>query len=500
MGRRIAIGAMKESGFRARIRSMIENTPPVTRKKRSIYERQLAARRWFWSNWTDEAVLVYRRSAQGKDKARVRLVETFLFLREIAREFLTLQVSTRAASLAYTTLLSLIPLLVAFSFFLGRLFKRLFPNFRSQLDTFLNVILPYQSVEITNHLNKFIDSAGAASFLSVLVFFTVSFRLFMAVEATINHIWKVPSARTYRQKIRSFTMLFFWGPVLMTFSFTTSASLQANPVIGSIVTNNFVEAVFRTIAIFIAFTMLFWLVPSTKVNVRAAAVGGFVTALLFQLVRFGFGIYAQYLFTGRFNVIYGALGLLIIFLLALEAMWIVVLLGVQVSYVYQNLQGILRASEQQIKVNPAFNLYFAIRAMLEIARRFEAREEAPSSYRLAEDLEATDQQMLSILRTLEDAQLVKEIGGDWTGFVPGGDPDNITLEEIVRCMEGGRREIPPSEKEDQARNAVGGMFQNLVSCTHEGLGKTTIGRLVREVYGSAAPSRASDGLTTAPQS
>jgi len=477
---------------------MTDNSAPTPRKK-SFYERQLAARRWFWTNWTDEAVLVYRRSAHGKDKARVRLVEFLLFAREVVTEFWELQVTTRASSLAYTTLLSLVPLIVAFSFLFGKLLNKFFPNFQSQFDTFLNVALPYQSAAITTHLNKFANTAVEVSILGVLVFFLISFRLFMAVEENINHIWKVPSARTYQQRIRSFTMLFFWGPVLMTLSFTTTSTLQANSVVGSFIANNYVEAVIRTIALFIAFTMLFWLVPSTRVNIRSAALGGVVTALLFQLVRYGMGIYAQYLFAGSFNVIYGSLGLLIIFLIALETMWIVLLLGVQLGYVYQNLQGILRATEQQLKVNPAYNVYFAMRALIEISRRFDSREEAPSSYRLAEEFGATDQQMLSILRSLEDAQLVKEIGGDWTGFVPGGDPDSITLEEVIRCLEGGRRELPPTEKEDDARKSVRTVFESLSNCTHEGLARMTIGRMVRELYGSAAPSRTEDAVTASPQ-
>ena len=142
---------------------------------------------------------------------------------------------------------------------------------------------------------------------------------------------------------------------------------------------------------------------------------------------------------GRFNLIYGTIGLAIIFLIAIEVMWVVILLGVEISYVYQNLYGVLRASEQQIEDEPRFDLYFGLRALIEVARRFDRREDAPSSYRLAEQFGCTDAQMLRILRKLEDSQLVKEIGGDWTGYVPGCDPDRITVEEVVLHLEGAAR-------------------------------------------------------------
>jgi membrane protein len=471
---------------------LMEREPVTPRQRRSLYERQLSARRWVWSNLTDEAVLVYRRSAQGKDRLRVTLVEIFLFLREIVREFLKVGGTTRAASLAFTTLISLIPFVLAFSYLIRSYFNDIYPNFKSQLDVFFNVIMPYQSAQIAAHVNRFHENASTASTVGGVIFFLVAFRLFMAVEATINVIWKVPSDRSYRKKIRSFTMMIFWGPLLIALSFTTQMSVQRNPYVGSFIQNPLVGDLGVLILMFIGFTMLFWLVPSTRVNIRAAALGAAVTAILFQLVRKGFAAYAHNLFEGNLNVIYGAFGLVIIFLLALELMWVLILLGVEVSYVFQNLRGILRAAEQQLEDDPKLDVFFALRAMIEIARRFDAREEAPSSYRLAEDSGATDRQMLGILRRMEDAQLVKEIGGDWTGFVPGGDADRITVDEVIRCIEGAERRIPDADPRDSATAMIARIFGTLDACTREAMGAQTIGRIVRELYGAAGPSRTAD--------
>src|SRR5881275_1804580 len=186
------------------------------------------ARQIVWSWLTDPAVLLYRREAHGRKRARVLTVEFFLFVREITREFYTIEGTSRAASLAYTTLLSLIPLLVAFTQVLQQYFKTLFPNFQSQIDNILNVVIPYQSPVLTYHLARFAENAQAASTFGVIIFIVIAFRLFLAVEATVNQIWKVPSIRGYRQKIMAFTMLFFWGPVLMGLSFTTTSMLERN--------------------------------------------------------------------------------------------------------------------------------------------------------------------------------------------------------------------------------------------------------------------------------
>src|SRR5437868_6887681 len=215
-----------------------------------------------WGWLTDPAVLVYRREATGKDRWRVRTVEFFLFVREVAREFYDIEGTSRAASLAYTPLLSLIPLLVAFTQALQRYFRNLFPNFQAQIDNILNNIIPYQSPVISYHISRFAENAQAASTFGVIIFIVIAFRLFLAVENTVNQIWKVRSIHGYRQKIIAFTMLFFWGPVLMGISFTTTSMLERNRFRRSVFQHDILFRIAPIGVLFIAFVMLFWLVPA----------------------------------------------------------------------------------------------------------------------------------------------------------------------------------------------------------------------------------------------
>jgi membrane protein len=435
-----------------------------------------------WSWLTDPAVLVYRRHGFGQKRARATVVEFFLFIREIVREFWEIEGSSRAASLAYTTLLSLIPLLVAFTYQLQSYYARLFPGAASQIDTILNAVIPYRSPQITYHLTRFTQNAGTASTVGAIVFMFIAFRLFLAVEGAVNQIWKVRSARGYRQKIIAFTMLFFWGPLLMGLSFTTTAMLERNRYLRVVFEGDLIFTVVPVVVLFIGFTMLFWLVPSSRVKLSAAAIGAVVTTILFSVVRWGFGIYAGYLMSGRFNFIYGAVGLAVIFLIAIEMMWVIVLLGVEISYVWQNLYGVLRATQEQVSDEPQFDLYFALRALIEIGRRFDRREESPSTYRLAEQFGTTDSQMLRVLRKLEDAKLVAPVGGDWVGYVPACDPDRISIEEVIARMEGVLRLVPDIGPDDREREAIGALFRTVNQCTAEALERMSVGRLVRDLY------------------
>jgi membrane protein len=469
--------------------------PPVREDRDTWLRRFRETRQTVWGWLTDPAVLVYRREATGRHKARVITVEFFLFVREVAREFYDIQGTSRAASLAYTTLLSLIPLLVAFTQVLRRYFGTLFPDFQSQIDSVLNVVIPYQSPTLTYHLARFAENAQAASTLGAITFMVIAFRLFLAVETTVNQIWKVRSGRGYRQKIMAFTMLFFWGPLLMGLSFTTTTMLEHNRFLRLLFKNDLIFQITPVIILFIAFTMLFWLVPSAKATPRAAAVGALVTTALFTLVRFGFGLYANHLFTGRFNLIYGAVGLAVIFLIAIEIMWVVILLGVEISYVFQNLYGVLRATEQQIADEPRYDVYYAIRALIEVARRFDRREDIPSSYRLAEQFGTTDPQMLRVMRKLEDAKLVKVVGGEYPGYLPACDPDRITIEEVVMQIEGAKRDMPELEADSEERRLIRDLMDRLNVCLTSALNRTTIGQVVRQLY-SPRVARRDDAVSS----
>lgn len=461
----------------------MSDEPQESREDRGWADRWSSFRSGFVQFWTSEAAHVYQRSIYGRKGVRAFLTEALLFFREVFREFWIIEGTARAASLAYTTLLSLVPLVVAFSYAMESWFSQILPDIESQSETLLNVLLPYQSSQITYHLNRFADNASAASAFGAVIFLLISFRLFMAVEATFNQIWHVQTWRSYRQRLRAFTMMLFWGPILIGLSFTTSASLRGNRMVETLIETAPMAQIGPFLVLCVAFTMLFWLVPATRVRLVSAFFGAVFTATLFEFVRFGFGYYAESLLEGRLNMIYGTMGLVILFLLALELIWTVILTGVEISYVHQNLQGIIRASNLKLEEKPELDLFFAFRAMIEVSRCFEEREEAPSASRLAERFGATDRQMLEVLRKLESAGLVKEIGGEWTGWLPSGDPRRIDVLEVIDAIEPDRRHLPRFDQDDPAQKRIARLFQELDRCARDAFESETIETLVRELYG-----------------
>jgi DNA-binding IscR family transcriptional regulator len=102
--------------------------------------------------------------------------------------------------------------------------------------------------------------------------------------------------------------------------------------------------------------------------------------------------------------------------------------------------------------------------------------------------------MMRVLRKLVDAKLVREVGGDWTGFVPGCDPDRITVEEVIMQVEGAQRAVPDLEPQpaDRERATVEELIEKMNVCVSTALNRMTIGQVVRELYSPRAPSRIED--------
>lgn len=408
----------------------------------------------------------------------------FLFVREVARGFLRTGASGRAAALAYTSLLSLIPLTVAL-WSVGRVFfAREFPDLRTHLDTLLNVIVPYQSAQITAQLIRATENATALPTIGTVIFILIAFKLFGTVETIVNMSWRIEKARTVRQKLRAFTMIFFWGPLLIGLSFTATSQFERSSRAGPFFQHPVVAWAMPIIVFFLAFTMIFWLVPATRVRIRSAAIGAGVTTASLELVRFLIAVYAAWLYRGTFDLVYGTIGLIVVFLIALEMMWLVILLGVEVSYVHQNLDEIVRAEAYGGTDMAPFDLYFGLLVLVEICAAHRRREPAPRVEILARRVAAPRDQVVALIDRLERGGFVARAGAEGIGWLPACDPGSILLRELVDVLEeGGRRCVPRSllHPEDAGDRAVAGFLESLGEGLAAASGERTLGELIDEV-------------------
>ncbi len=250
----------------------------------------------------------------------------------------------RAAALAYVTLLSLVPLLAA----VAALYRSFFSEHIERIVEIIAVILPYSTQAVERTLGEFVRRATTLGGVGLLVFVAIAFRLFQLIETTLNEVWGTPSRRPVVVRLFSFTMILFWGPVVMGVGSTVMFWLEHQPWAPSA---GLLMTLGRMVIPFVALTMVYWLAPHTGVHLGAAAVGGITATAGLQLLRTGFLAYIR-LFP-NVNFIFGSLALVVLFLISLFAFWTLVILGAEASYVAQNLALLRRTGEEVEAVTPS---------------------------------------------------------------------------------------------------------------------------------------------------
>ena len=232
-----------------------------------------------------------------------------------------------AASLSYTSLLSMVPLL-AVVFGVASAFP-VFQQWGEQLQTFVfSNFVPASGDQIQSYLAGFLESVGKLTLTGTLVLILTALLLMLRIERTFNLIWRVPAARSIRDRVIMYWAVLTLGPLAL----GSAIALSAQPIFEQVVQGASTSSGWRAMGVFslswLAFTLMFLLVPNRRVRISHALTGAFLSALLFGLAKKAF---VAFVANASFNVIYGALATIPIFLLWLYLVWIVILLGASLA-------------------------------------------------------------------------------------------------------------------------------------------------------------------------
>lgn len=212
-------------------------------------------------------------------------------------------------------------------------------------------------------------SFGSIGIFGTFVFLYAATALLRSIENSFNSVYQTFSIRSIFVRLPIYYMVITLGPLIII------GGLYAQQVFF-----NMVEAAPWTawlsgplafisplIAIWLVFFVGYVLLPNASVHVRAAAVGSFVSALLWVIVISSFRLYvARYSYAN----LYGALALLPLFLLLLWISWLVVLFGLQITYTLQHLEGKRLERERKNQKDRFVDPGFVLPIMASVGKAF----------------------------------------------------------------------------------------------------------------------------------
>ncbi len=332
------------------------------------------------------------------------------------------ELSRQAASLAFITLLSLIPLLTAFSVIGARAFND------QVLLELLGRVLPYSEEKLLQTLETFLENAHTVSGFGFVVFLVTAIIAFSSIERTVNHVWNVPRQRPFRIRLLSFTLLLFWGPLVIGATHSGLFFLGRLPAFRRFADS--LPAQFLPFVVtVVGLTMLYWLVPYTKVRFTSALGGGLTAALLLEALRQGFGFYIHNF--KSMEIVYGSLGLAFFFMVSIHVSWWIILLGSEVAYCIQHSAVMLR--DRRHAATPEGS-WLGIVALVVLTERFRRGEPITPRELLADQLRLPTAELAGVLEPLLAGDLIRETA-DTEGFLLAGDPYQLRLAEVFELYE-----------------------------------------------------------------
>ena len=264
------------------------------------------------------------------------MIRRFLLLRaflvRIARRFDEENFDQISGSLAFTTLLSLVPLVALFVAFVS--VAPMFSGFLEQLDQYVvRTLLPERSAGmISKYVLQFSHKAAKVTAIGLGVLLLTAALLLMTIERAFNHVWRVGEMRRWWRRLRLYgVVLALWplvvGGVVAALSYGVTISLgfvDEPPWV-----RNLILQVMGLVVPAVFIGGLYYAVPNTRVAPRDAAVAGLVAAAGFLLLQKAFAFYLVKF--PSYTVVYGAFSTVPIFLLWLYLSWAVVLVGALVA-------------------------------------------------------------------------------------------------------------------------------------------------------------------------
>lgn len=389
---------------------------------------------------------LWRVNLADQPKWRRLLLRQLQFWTLVGREFVADRCLLHATALAFTTLLSLIPLLALMFAVLksfgvqNRLQPLLIEHLAAGSESVATAIITY----INNTNVGQLGAIGlAALVLSVLA-------LISRVEKSFNDIWEVEETRTIRERFTSYFSVVTIGPVFVVAAISMTGSLESQTVVQwlldmALVGNLLIVllGILPFVVMWAVFAGLYLFIPNTRVAPRAALLGGVFSGTLWQLSQWAYVDFQ--VGVARYNAIYGTLAALPVFMIWLYLAWAILLLGLEVTYAVQNLASV-RQDLRGGRVSVAGRTRVIMTVLLRVAGCFHRGTPPPTFEELAAGLEIPPHLLRGILEMLQRHRLVTEVAGanGTSAYLPAREPDKIRLEAVLAALAAdGADYLPP---------------------------------------------------------
>lgn len=362
-----------------------------------------------------------------------KLIKSVLFA---VKGFKEDQCILRASALTFYTLLSIVPVM-AMAFGVSKGF-----GLEKMLESQLLAAFPGHEdvtgkiIEFSSNLLKETKS-GVMAIPGIILLVWSIIKMFSHIEDSFNTIWWVNNTRTLVRKFADYIALFITASFFLIFSgsLTIFITSEFSDFFGQGI---LLQSLFRLLPFFTAwliFIFFYIFIPNTKVNFKAAILGGILAGTMYQITQI---LYLQFqIQVTHYNAIYGSFAALPLFLIWLQMSWLILLSGAEMSFAFENIDSLETEDSDFNVISIKNKKLLSLRIILLIVRRFKDSEVSLSASEISNLLRIPNKIVRHLLMDLVQCNILSEVikGSGQKGFQPARDVETLSVMNAIEILE-----------------------------------------------------------------
>lgn len=416
----------------------------------------------------------------------MRGIGVLQFAAMTAEGFVRDQLLLRATSLAYFTVLSLIPIIaivVAIASAIG-----IDSGFAEEIVGKIAAGAPdtQQAIleQIRNARFSALGGLGAALLLITTIFGISN------IERAFNSIWGVSRPRSWSRRFPDYLAILMLAPLLAT-GLSIATGLKSQWLVQQLLAYPAFELAYEIgfqqlpwVVLSLAFALMFWFLPNTSVRFPSALLGGVVSGGLVLLAQNAYVGYS--VGVARADALFGAFAQLPLLFVWIYIFWAIVLFGAEIAFAHQHLASYRREVQGETET-PAELEAIALRLAIDVARAFREVAPPPDAEALSEGLRLPVRVVRAVLAQLEKADIVAERSGpdERVLYALAQPADGVRVVDVLAAVRGDREvDTPP---DDETGRAVERLLSDLEDAAKRGVGGRTLAELLAVEAAAESP-------------
>ena len=310
--------------------------------------------------------------------------------------------------------------------------------------------------------------------------------LLTKIEQGFNDIWGIRRKRTFVTRF-----VVYWGvmtlPTLMLvvaggYNIATKGEKLVDQVHGIPVIGALTRVLLPYVWVWIAFALLYMIMPNARVRLRSAIVAGVVAGTIWHLMNQGYAFYFSWMASSGeryrlYKVLYGSLAAVPFMLFWVHLSWAVVLFGAGVAYADQNL-SVFEREGVTLSMSFGDRMFVGLRCLVAIGQAFHFDRKPLEARSIYVSLRLPASIVHDCLQELKDLGYITESmaddsDSDSVAYQPASSLENYKVYEIVHKMQyhGGRHFPMP---DDKAKAMLDDTVARIWDVTEKELGEVTM--------------------------